>query len=80
MCIHQLTIVQGLANDAPHKTEEIQMIGAPDLIVLHHTVGVGLKGGPCFWDGYKEGKVGVEDFASHHLCKGVCIGGGCKGV
>ncbi len=71
--IHQLPIVQRLAYDAPNKPEEIQVICAPYFIVLHHAVGVGLKGGARFWYCNKEGEIGVEYLPCHHLEGCVCV-------
>ena len=33
--IDELAIIQRLANDAPHKLKEVQVVGASGLIVLH---------------------------------------------
>lgn len=33
--IDELAVVQSLADDAPHKLEEVQVVGASSLVVLH---------------------------------------------
>ena len=33
--IDELAVIQSLAEDATHKLEEVQVVGAPGLVVLH---------------------------------------------
>ncbi len=33
--INELAVIQSLAQDAPHKLEEVQVVGAPGLVILH---------------------------------------------
>jgi len=65
--IDELAIIQSLAEDAPHKLEEVQVVGPPGLVILHHRVGVGLEGRAVLWHLDKQAEVGVEDLPRHHL-------------
>ena len=64
--INDLAVVQRFADDAANKLEEVQVVGAASLVILHYTVGVGLEGGVAHGD--EQGDVGVECLPSHHLC------------
>ena len=59
--------MQRLAHAATHKLEEVKVVGATGLIVLDHTVGVGLEGRPAQGHRHKQREVGVEDLPRHHL-------------
>ena len=65
--VDELAVVQGLAHDAADKLEEVEVVGAARLVVLDDAVGVGLEGGAALGDRDKEGEVGVEHLARHHL-------------
>ena len=63
--IDELAIVQRLAHNPAHKLEKVQVAGAPDLIILHNAVGVGLEGGAPLWQRDEQRDVWVEDLPSH---------------
>ena len=65
--INKLTIIQSLAQNAAHKLEEVQVVGASGLVILDYRVGVGLKGGSMLRNLDKQTKVGVEDLPCHDL-------------
>ena len=44
--VDELAIVERLAHDAADKLEEVEVVGAARLVVLHDAVGVGLERGP----------------------------------
>lgn len=67
VCIDVLAIMQRLAHNAAHELEEVQVVGAPGLVVLDHAVGVGLEGRPAQGHGYEQREVRVEDLPRHDL-------------
>ncbi len=63
--VDELAVVQRLAHHAAHKLEEVQVVGAARLVVLHDAVGVGLeRGAPRR---HKQRYVRVERLPRHHL-------------
>lgn len=67
--IHKLAIIQRLPYDSANELEEVQVVGAPGLVILYNRVGIGLEGCAVLWHLYKETEVGVEDLPCHHLQK-----------
>ena len=65
--LNKLTIIKRLPNDPANKFEEVQVVGAPGLIILHYRVGIRLEGGAMLRHLNKETEVGVEDLSCHDL-------------